>query len=317
MILISCEMRFDLDIPQESSKLYAFCVPGAQDTTAILIDVARYTGDYNRYDISKAEVHFRINGESQEVIFNADKAVKSLPEKCFYVTTEIHPDDRISMTASLDGLQEVSAQTEIPPYPENMEFTIGKPDKNNQASLSIRYKDDSDDSYYAVMLREKETTIHWSIIDGTEQVREYFQWQPLNIGYEYDPFQMYPEFNIRVFHNHQGVCFWKNADIFQDGDYKQVSFDIYIKKDVEHKNWMQRIDYSYEANLYRITEDLYNYYMSDCLNSENYLSYYGMADIGPVNSNVDGGFGILAGMARRTMIYDTDYTVEDNYLPEP
>ena len=59
---VSCEMRFDLDIREEPSKLFAFCVPGAQDTTAILIDVARFSGDKNRYDISKAEIDFRING---------------------------------------------------------------------------------------------------------------------------------------------------------------------------------------------------------------------------------------------------------------
>ena len=41
---VSCEMRFDLDIREEPSKLFAFCVPGAQDTTAILIDVARFAG---------------------------------------------------------------------------------------------------------------------------------------------------------------------------------------------------------------------------------------------------------------------------------
>ena len=45
---VSCEMRFDLDIPEEPSKLFTFCVPGAQDTTAILIDVARFAGDKNR-----------------------------------------------------------------------------------------------------------------------------------------------------------------------------------------------------------------------------------------------------------------------------
>ncbi len=313
---VSCEMRFDLDIPEEPSKLFAFCVPGAQDTTAILIDVARFSGDKNKYDISKAEIDFRINGERQEVRFNAKDTVRSLPTDCFYVTSEIHPHDEISMTASLEGLGTVSAQTQVPSAPENMEFSIGEPDEYRKARINIRYTDDSEDTYYAVRIREKETTTSRMVYDGVEEVHEYVYWTDILLGYEFDPFQMYPEFNLLAFNNNRGICFWKNADIHTVAGSKEISFDIYIKKDIV-RNRMQTIDYAYEASLYRITKDLYDYYLSARLNSENYLSYFGMADSGPENNTITGGFGILAGMGRSTLLYDTDYTVEDNYLPEP
>ena len=315
---VSCEMRFDLDIPEEPSKLFAFCVPGAQDTTAILIDVARFSGDKNRYDISKTEIDFRINGERQEVRFNAKDTVRTLPTDCFYVTSEIHPHDEISMTASLEGLGTVSAQTQVPSAPENMEFSIGEPDENRKARINIRYTDDSEDTYYAVRIREKETTTSRMVYDGVEEVHEYVYWTDILLGYEFDPFQMYPEFNLRAFNNNRGICFWKNADMFENGGSKEIHFDIYIKEDYKDRySYNTYIDYSYEASLYRITKDLYDYYLSARLNSENYLSYFGMADSGPENNTITGGFGILAGMARSTLVYDTDYTVEDNYLPEP
>lgn len=313
---VSCEMRFDLDIPEEPSKLFAFCVPGAQDTTAILIDVARFAGDKNRYDISKTEIDFRINGERQEVRFNAKDTVRSLPTDCFYVTSEIHPHDEISMTASLEGLGTVSAQTQVPSAPENMEFSIGEPDENRKARINIRYTDDSEDTYYAVRIREKETTTSRMVYDGIEEVHEYVYWTDILLGYEFDPFQMYPEFNIRAFNNNMGICFWKNADIHTVAGSKEIVFDIYIKKDIENQSWMQTIDYAYEASLFRITKDLYDYYLSAHLNSENYLSYFGMADSGPENNTITGGFGILAGMGRQTILFDTQYTHKENYLPE-
>lgn len=313
---VSCEMHFDLDIPEEPSKLFAFCVPGAQDTTAILIDVARFAGDKNRYDISKTEIDFRINGERQEVRFNAKDTVRSLPTDCFYVTSEIHPHDEISMTASLEGLGTVSAQTQVPSAPENMEFSIGEPDENRKARINIRYTDDSEDTYYAVRIREKETTTSRMVYDGIEEVHEYVYWTDILLGYEFDPFQMYPEFNIRAFNNNMGICFWKNADIHTVAGSKEIAFDIYIKKDIENQSWMQTIDYAYEASLFRITKDLYDYYLSAHLNSENYLSYFGMADSGPENNTITGGFGILAGMGRQTILFDTQYTHKENYLPE-
>lgn len=313
---VSCEMRFDLDIPEEPSKLFAFCVPGAQDTTAILIDVARFAGDKNRYDISKTEIDFRINGERQEVRFNAKDTVRSLPTDCFYVTSEIHPHDEISMTASLEGLGTVSAQTQVPSAPENMEFSIGEPDENRKARINIRYTDDSEDTYYAVRIREKETTTSRMVYDGIEEVHEYVYWTDILLGYEFDPFQMYPEFNILAFNNNMGICFWKNADMHTVAGSKEIAFDIYIKKDIENQSWMQTIDYAYEASLYRITKDLYDYYLSARLNSENYLSYFGMADSGPENNTITGGFGILAGMGRQTILFDTQYTHKENYLPE-
>lgn len=313
---VSCEMRFDLDIPEEPSKLFAFCVPGAQDTTAILIDVARFAGDKNRYDISKTEIDFRINGERQEVRFNAKDTVRSLPTDCFYVTSEIHPHDEISMTASLEGLGTVSAQTQVPSAPENMEFSIGEPDEYRKARINIRYTDDSEDTYYAVRIREKETTTSRMVYDGVEEVHEYVYWTDILLGYEFDPFQMYPEFNIRAFNNNMGICFWKNADMHTVAGSKEIAFDIYIKKDIENQSWMQTIDYAYEASLFRITKDLYDYYLSAHLNSENYLSYFGMADSGPENNTITGGFGILAGMGRQTILFDTQYTHKENYLPE-
>ena len=313
---VSCEMRFDLDIPEEPSKLFAFCVPGAQDTTAILIDVARFAGDKNRYDISKTEIDFRINGERQEVRFNAKDTVRSLPTDCFYVTSEIHPHDEISMTASLEGLGTVSAQTQVPSAPENMEFSIGEPDENRKARINIRYTDDSEDTYYAVRIREKETTTSRMVYDGVEEVHEYVYWTDILLGYEFDPFQMYPEFNILAFNNNMGICFWKNADMHTVAGSKEIAFDIYIKKDIENQSWMQTIDYAYEASLFRITKDLYDYYLSAHLNSENYLSYFGMADSGPENNTITGGFGILAGMGRHTILFDTQYTHKENYLPE-
>lgn len=313
---VSCEMRFDLDIPEEPSKLFAFCVPGAQDTTAILIDVARFAGDKNRYDISKTEIDFRINGERQEVRFNAKDTVRSLPTDCFYVTSEIHPHDEISMTASLEGLGTVSAQTQVPSAPENMEFSIGEPDEYRKARINIRYTDDSEDTYYAVRIREKETTTSRMVYDGVEEVHEYVYWTDILLGYEFDPFQMYPEFNILAFNNNMGICFWKNADMHTVAGSKEIAFDIYIKKDIENQSWMQTIDYAYEASLFRITKDLYDYYLSAHLNSENYLSYFGMADSGPENNTITGGFGILAGMGRQTILFDTQYTHKENYLPE-
>ena len=65
LALISCEIRFDLEIPEEDSKLFVFCLPGSWDSTAVIIDIARFAGDDISLDISKADIDICINGERQ------------------------------------------------------------------------------------------------------------------------------------------------------------------------------------------------------------------------------------------------------------
>ena len=94
MLLASCETPFSLDPGNVEPKIYAFCVPGAEDTTSIIIEIARPVGSSKEYDRSKAVVDFRINGEIQEVFFNNGYEHNYFPKYCFYFTSSMLPEDK-------------------------------------------------------------------------------------------------------------------------------------------------------------------------------------------------------------------------------
>ena len=326
--LASCDIRFELNLPKEDSKIYAFCAPGARDTTAIIVELARFVGDSISFDLSKVEIDLRVNGESQEVQFQPKytfpygASYHSVPEEAFYFTRKLQSDDEVSLTVSYHGLESVSAVTNIPQQPEDATFRIETGD-DSAANFILEYSDQSEETYYAAIFREK---LHefkvWGYIEENGEVitdtTDYTSWQPHHINHELDTFQE-SDFNFEAYNNQTGVLFWKNSDAIDNGEKKMVYFSTYILKDVEE--WYNELnykylDFSYEATIYRITEDLYRFYLTNLMSNENRLSYLGLSRNNATYTNINNGFGVLGGMAGHTMMYDTTISDKENYLPE-
>ncbi len=320
LTLISCETYFDIDIPEEPSKLYAFCVPGAEDTTAIIIDVMKYAMSSETFDPSKAEIDFRVNGVKQEVSYNKGYTVKNLPGDCFYSPCKINPQDKVTMNVSLDGLEDISSETVIPDYPVNPQFIIDLVNNSvNKGRFTLEYEDGSDESYYAVLFREKEYHyMEWGYEDmpGVTEKSEHTQWYTMYGGAEYDTFQSFPELIRNSMNNQAGLMFWRNSDVPECDGTRSITFNMYIKKDIIDSE-SSYIDYSYEACLYKITKDLFDYYFSELVSSGNTLSHMGLSQNYGTFTNIRNGFGILGGMACCRMMCDPDILAEeDRYLPE-
>ena len=318
--LISCETYFDVEIPEEPSKLYAFCVPGAEDTTAIIIGVMKYAMSSETYDLTKAEIDFRVNGVSQEISYNKGYAVKNLPGDCFYTPCKINPQDKVTIDVSLDGLEDISSEAVIPDYPVNPQFIIDLVDNSvNKSRFTLKYEDESDETYYAVLFREKEYHYEeWWYEDmpGVIEKSEYTDWYEMYSSSEYDTFQSFPELYRNSMNNQAGLMFWRNSDVPQEGGIRSITFNMYIKKDVIYSE-RSYIDYSYEARLYKITKDLFDYYFSELVSANNYLTDFGLAQNYGTFTNIRNGFGILGGMAGVPMMCDPDIPAEeDRYLPE-
>ena len=325
----SCEMRFELDIPREDSKLFAFCVPGAQDSTAIIIRPAIFAGDSIEFDPSKVEIELCINGERQNVLYQHKynfpyfSGDHSVPEEVFYITEPVYADDVVTLNVSYTGLESISALTVIPEKPKDPVFSIDTYEYHRPL-FTLEYTDSSEDSYYAVVFREKEHFFStWGYIEENGDIirdtTEYVTWNHIGSGYEYDPFQSSTEFNYSMSSNNNGVYFWKNSDAQDKDGRKSVFYELYRKHDVVNvynELNMSYIDYSYEAAFYRINEDLYKYYNTLMLSGNNSLANVGMARINSIFSNIHGGFGILGGMAGEILTFDIDVAESEKYLPE-
>lgn len=324
LALVSCEMRFELDIPKEDSKIFALCVPGARDSTAIIVDIARFAGDSIALDMSKVEIDIRVNGERQEVLYQPEytfpylSSDHSVPEESFYITRKMNTGDEVSMTVSYPGLESVSAVTTIPEMPKDASFTIEcEYDENWTRSTSrfvLEYSDPSEDSYYAVIFRQRLHEFNvWGYMEDNGEVitdtSEYISWNEHIIDHEFDPFQSDTEFQFEAYNNSTGLLFWKNSDALDNGGRKMVFYNTYTMLDYSFRandlNYGYT-DISYEATIYRISEDLYRYYHSNLLADNNSLSYFGLSLGNATFSNIKGGFGVLGGMAGQVLTADVD-----------
>lgn len=325
LALISCEIRFDLEIPEEDSKLFVFCLPGSWDSTAVIIDIARFAGDDISLDISKADIDICINGERQEVHFQPDYKLAympydhSIPEDTYYITRKILPGDEVSLSVSYPGLESVSAVTKVPDAPIDADFRIenlsyDKNEFSSKANFIFEYTDLSDDTYYAAVFRERQYKFNATgyIENNGEVIRDTTEtvwWEPKNMSHVYDPFQSGQEFNYTSFNNNNGLVFWKNSDALDKDGRKTVFFGTYIKHDVIYNDsewWHEYLDLSYEATIYRISEELYRYYYTNLLLHEKGLNYWGLSRGNASFSNIKNGFGILGGMAGTVLTADVD-----------
>lgn len=324
LALVSCEMRFELDIPKEDSKIFAFCVPGARDSTAIIVDIARFAGDSITLDMSKVEIDIRVNGERQEVLYKPEKTYPylesdpSIPEDSFFITRKLDTGDEVSLRVSYPGLESVSAVTVVPERPADASFTIESEKRDewatDPASFILEYTDPSEDTYYAVVFRERWHEIRtWdSIGENGEHMTdtiEIVMWNEHIIDHEFDPFQSEEGFQFDTFNNSTGLLFWKNSNAMDKDGRKTVFFNTYITKDTAyHENGQTYgyLDVSYEATIYRISEELYRYYYTNMLANENSLSYFGLSLGNATFSNIKGGFGVLGGMAGQVLTADVE-----------
>ena len=324
LALVSCEMRFELDIPKEDSKIFALCVPGARDSTAIIVDIARFAGDSIAFDMSKVEIDIRINGERQEILYQPEytfpyvSSDHSVPQESFYITRKMNTGDEVSMTVSYPGLDSVSAVTVIPERPVDASFTIESEKRDEYATSTSRfileYSDSSEDSYYAVIFRERlhEFSV-WGYMEDNGEIitdtTEYISWNEHIIDHEFDPFQSDTEFQFEAYNNRTGLLFWRNSDALDNGGRKMVFYNTYTLHDYRYgENDLNYGfgDVSYEATLYRISEDLYRYYHTNLLVDNNSLSYFGLSLGNATYSNIKGGFGVLGGMAGQVLTADVD-----------
>lgn len=324
LAMISCEIRFEPDIPKEDSKLFAFCLPGSTDSTAIIVDIARYEGDSIEFDWTKADVELLINGEREQIHYLSKykspffPSPHYVPEKSFYITREILPGDEVTLEVSYPGLESISAATIVPEKPLDASFTIesGEIDEWNYSggNLIIEYTDTSEDSYYAVVFRKNMRNFNsWGYVEENGEIisgsSETFSWEPLYLGYDYDPFQSENEYQYEKYHTYAGMVFWKNSHALDKDGRKMVYFSSTINHDVIYYDYeldKSYLDISYEATLYRINEELYRYYYTNFLADGNSLSYFGLSRNNATYTNIMGGFGILGGMSGHTMTTDVD-----------
>ncbi|MBO7192094.1 MAG: DUF4249 family protein [Bacteroidales bacterium] len=317
---VSCDIHFELKVQENgSSKIFACCTPGMADTTTIIVDIARYVNDKESYDSSKFNIDFYINGLKQEILYN----------KNFYTSSAIKSGDMVTMEISYPGIENIYAQTQIPQEPCDPEFIIKMPELDYsdipdqiRTEFILNYTDPDPNTYYAAIFKEKEHytdyRVEWPedkpvIVDTIESIT----WNTMWIGADFDHLQSYPELTRNNMVNNN-LVFWRNSDVSEVNERRTITFDLrYIKPDKIIPYYDDGVlnisdfkDYSYEATLYCITEELFNYYYTNLLQSNNGLSSSTMAQKKPVFSNIEGGFGILGGMAGYSMIYDTNITVE-------
>lgn len=155
----SCDYTFDLKDFDSDPALFIECVPGVSDTTLIKVFVAEPLNSpessFGSIDRSKTEVSMEINGQSVRVK-RAEKDTWTMRENWFYVVEDFMPGDRVSVSASLDGIAPVTAETVVPEkFPECEVSIIPVSTQRHwvQVDADIKVHDtDAAQNYYGMQL---------------------------------------------------------------------------------------------------------------------------------------------------------------------
>ena len=117
----ACKDSFDIEQLHEPSKLSICCFPSTADTTWIevthSISISRGNAPTSDLVTLNAHIIYKVNGEEREVHRVSDERINKNPSigaARYYVVGPQKPGDHISIEATEQGYQSVSAETTIP-----------------------------------------------------------------------------------------------------------------------------------------------------------------------------------------------------------
>ncbi len=333
-LLSSCERDIGAAHMGIPSCIVAYCMPTVGDTTDIQVTrsvaMDEYTvddtGDRTTYSrptaITNARISYKVNGVEQTAVHKADGL--------YQVACQQKPGDRIDLTIEAEGLKTVTAHTIVPDTMKIDRVEAERVQLYNADSemlldydqLRLTFTDPPQQGdCYAVRVVKTTYTGNVSVFSHDEYAHIQQPFDKMNIMVDkITPQELQAADSIRtyiygvdesdaleLFTQGEPVLdsrasiddlfennFLGNFYIFDDSYFNGRSYTLHLNVP---SHYYDGLWWEYTVELYRLTPEYYRFVKSLNDKENNELAEYGLSQIAPTLSNIEGGVGLLGGMA--------------------
>lgn len=297
-LLASCKDDVSLPEAGNEAKIVVYCFPSTRDTTYISVSqsipVKQYKDGVKIKNIDNAQITYTVNGQQREVT-NRGNGI-------YYVVGKQQTGDKIALTVSTDSLPTAYAETSIPDT-----IAIGDP-KSRQTMI---YDDDWEEmkdyeqvmatftdpaatkDYYAVRVLLKNVSKNYSSEEQSFYYTPRFYYPVINTKSE--PLLMSKTNIDDAFgfsdNYYGGLCIFDDAGI--SGKYT-FHLNVDNKNDFWWNNYNDTKKYE-RVELLHLTPEYYKFLFSINAEENSDLAQYGLSQLMPTATNVNGGLGVVAG----------------------
>ena len=322
--LAACERSFDITKQLEEGVVWMSFIPSNDyDTTFFIVQgTTPLIGYPSPKRTSGESVSVKVNGQSLEL----EKSNRSIPDRMqFYATEHVFsPGDLIEVTATIPGLDDVSASCEMPglfpdytwkarnPEPEKRSFTL---------YVDIDYADPNDEGgfYGAVVLQRSDTDSQeakwdpdskdwiWGEIKHRTDSKGLMPTAMTDLGSlsaaSETPVSVMPRYYnfMKGGESYSSVQIWKDIPGYTSKEgrrhitiastcYEGAKSSYYEYPENSISKSERR--YTYRIVLYRFSESFYNYLKAQYNNNGSEFFELGLAPVSYVYTNVHGGTGV-------------------------
>ena len=299
-LLTSCKDDISLPESGNEAKIVVYCFPSTRDPTYISVSqsipVKQYKDGVKIKDIDNAQITYTVNGQQREVT-NRGNGI-------YYVTAKQQTGDRIALTVRADGLPTASAETFIPDTvsisdPQSRQTKVYDDDweemKGYEQVMATFTDNAATKDYYAVRVLLKNVIEHYSV-EGSLYDEQRFYYPVINTQNE--PLLMSKTNIDDAFgfsdNYYGGLCIFDDAGI--NGQSHTLHLNVYNNNPFSHY-----ASNAYEAKKYEriellhLTPEYYKFLFSINAEENSDLAQYGLSQLMPTATNVQGGLGVVAG----------------------
>ncbi len=276
-IWASCQDHIHLDDMTTEGKIVVYCFPCSDDTLYVNVSRSLPTNVKVATPLTVKDVECWIDGKSATVKYKGRQGGTSQTD-VYYVVCKCTPQTAVRLRVSAEGLKDVFSETTIPDYPHfskmgadtillkgewytRLHFTLANSGQRAYYAVRVIAGNDSDSLY-----REFVQNIN---TDGEPLLNNYS-------GGDIDDFGTSDEYYHHIY-------------IF---DNSQIHGDTYVMHlNMPLKNYIRY----YRVQLFSITKDYYLFMKAINNVYNNNFSEYGLSFVTPSYTNVQNGFGVVAG----------------------
>lgn len=164
LLCTSCNYSFDLKGLDGKGKIYVTCISRGADTTVFDVRTTVSISDVpdRPLPVTSSRASLTVNGSGAELL-RSDGSVPGVAEGSFYTLDRFSSGDVLEFRASVDGLDDVSARTQVPgSFPEvsvDAGLEMYEPDDYSESlRLTVKFMDDpSEEDFYGIIVKSRVT----------------------------------------------------------------------------------------------------------------------------------------------------------------
>ncbi len=312
-VFYACERELDFREFDLKPRLCVMGVAGDSDTTVVHLRPAKAMGDSlsEPFSVAGARVSMLVNGEEVPLSV-ADESVPEIPLGSWFSTRPMSPGERVEFSASVDGVDPVSAECVVPEDFPEYELKLeartvysgynGNTEVEPHLYVTVNFEDDPDtDDCYGMQVYRLEETYGYANPEKRYRYMEPYVYssdffelppsqQPMMVHYTPDTGLFSDEYAPMLIVDDRG---------FTDGKGK-IEFATKYNEDSERVDSYDGTKYGYrymyKVCLYRLSPELQRFIKSGEIVAGTIPILLMLAPPSYIYTNIRGGVGIFGGM---------------------